>query len=88
MISQRTRDALAVKKGNGVRLGRPRQLPADVVDRIIAMRNEGLSLRAIATDLTTDGVPTAHSGRWYAATVAAILRSAEPAEEAVSTSSF
>jgi DNA invertase Pin-like site-specific DNA recombinase len=36
LIGQRTRDALAAKREQGVRLGRPQALPADVVQRIIA----------------------------------------------------
>ncbi len=34
LIGQRTKDALAVKKRQGVRLGRPPSLSADVVKRI------------------------------------------------------
>src|SRR4051812_1863523 len=35
LIGQRTRDALAVKRAQGVRLGRPRQLPSEVVIRVV-----------------------------------------------------
>jgi DNA invertase Pin-like site-specific DNA recombinase len=34
LIGQRTKDALAVRRAQGVRLGRPAVLPAAVVDRI------------------------------------------------------
>jgi DNA invertase Pin-like site-specific DNA recombinase len=76
-IGERTRDALAVRKAQGVRLGRPRLLPAATVARIGRERGAGRPLRAIAEGLAEDGIPTAHGGRtWYPATVRAVLRSA------------
>lgn len=78
VIGQRTRDALAERKRQGVRLGRPRVLPAAVLERIAADRAAGLSLRAIADALTAEEVPTAHGGaRWHASTVRAALLSLE-----------
>lgn len=77
LIGQRTKDALAAKKAAGVRLGRPRQLSDDVVDRVVREKEAGGSLAGIARALTSAGVPTAQGGkRWYASTVAAVLRSA------------
>lgn len=77
LIGQRTKDALAAKKAAGVRLGRPRQLPTEVVERIVRSKAAGGSLAGIARELTADGVATAQGGvRWYASTVAAVLRSA------------
>ena len=74
IIGQRTRDALAAKKAAGVRLGRPPAIPEHVVRRIVADREEGLSLGTIAEALTAEGVPTAQGGvRWYASTVRAVL---------------
>jgi len=76
LISARTRDALAEKRAAGVRLGRPAALPADVVSRIVADRAAGLSMPAIARNLTDEQVPTAQAGaRWYPSTIAAVLRS-------------
>ena len=70
IIGQRTKDALAVRKAQGVRMGRPATLPDYVLDRIRRERAEGRSFAAIADALTRDAVPTAHGGRrWYAATV-------------------
>ncbi len=70
LIGQRTRDAVAAKRAQGVILGRPRELPADVLRRIRAERKAGRSLRAIAAGLTDDGVPTARGGdRWQPSTV-------------------
>src|SRR5439155_5621071 len=55
LIGQRTKDALAVKRGQGVRLGRPRLIPDSVVARIVAERGEGRSLAAIADTLNSEG---------------------------------
>jgi len=78
LIGQRTKDALAAKRAAGVRLGRPRQLSDDVVERIVSAKADGGSLAGIARNLTSEGVPTAQGGkRWYASTVAAVLRSVE-----------
>ena len=41
LISRRTTDALAVKKAQGVRLGRPSQLPPEIVERIVRERAAG-----------------------------------------------
>ncbi len=75
LIAQRTREALAIKRQQGVRLGRPRKLTLDVVERITAERGAGETLQSIADGLNADGVPTAQGGtRWHASTVRAILR--------------
>jgi len=74
LIGQRTRDALAVRRAQGVRLGRPPVLPATVVERILAERRAGAGWSAIARGLDGDGVPTAQGGtRWYPATVRAVV---------------
>ncbi len=74
LISQRTKEALAVKRANGIRLGRPPTLPQPVVRRIQRQRARGDSLRKIAESLNASGVPTAQGGlEWYAATVRQIL---------------
>jgi DNA invertase Pin-like site-specific DNA recombinase len=75
LIGERTRAALATKRAAGVRLGRPRTLPLDVVRRIVRERAEASTLQAIANGLRRDGVPTAHGGQWRPGTVAAVLRS-------------
>lgn len=78
LISQRTKDALAAKRAQGVRLGRPRQLPNPVVARIRREHGQGKTLTEIARELNADGVPTAQGGKqWWPSTVRAILRSAE-----------
>lgn len=82
LIGQRTKDALAAKRAAGVRLGRPRQMPDDVVHRIVSERAAGDSLRTIAQGLNADGVPTAQGGtQWHASTVRAALATAMRAAE-------
>jgi DNA invertase Pin-like site-specific DNA recombinase len=77
-IRERTKEGLAQAKARGQRLGRPRQLPDDVVDRIVSKRREGRTIRAIAAGLNDDHVPTAQGGvRWWPSTVAAVLKSAK-----------
>ncbi len=73
LIAQRTREALAVKRSQGVRLGRPPTLDRKTVSRIRRERKRGKTLAAIAEGLAADRVPTAHGGRWHAATVRAVL---------------
>src|SRR5581483_2320648 len=75
IIGQRTREALAVKKRQGVAIGRPPTLPASVVKRIKRQRKAGKTYAAIAHALNRDAVPTAQGGRkWYPATVRGVLR--------------
>jgi DNA invertase Pin-like site-specific DNA recombinase len=75
LIGQRTRDALAVKRAQGSRLGRPIELPEGVRCRVVDLRASGLSMAAVAKALTAEGVPTARGGRWAPGTVLAVLRS-------------
>jgi len=66
LIGQRTADALAVKRAQGVKLGRPRALPDAVVARIVRERSAGLTFAAIAEGLNADGIPTALGrARWW-----------------------
>lgn len=91
MISERTRDALAVAKAKGIKLGNPRpNIPAATAARLERMAKaratvaplierlqaQGMSLRAIAADLNERRVPSATSRRWYASSVRNVLRPA------------
>jgi DNA invertase Pin-like site-specific DNA recombinase len=70
LISQRIRQALALKRVQGVRLGRPPTMSAYAIERIKRERAAGNSLTQIANGLNTDQVPTAQGGRrWHPATI-------------------
>jgi DNA invertase Pin-like site-specific DNA recombinase len=74
IIGERTREALAAKRQQGVRLGRPRSVPDTVVGRIRRADKRGRTLTEIAKNLNSGGVPTARGGRcWYPATVRQVL---------------
>jgi DNA invertase Pin-like site-specific DNA recombinase len=71
LIGQRTKDGLAVKRANGVQLGRRRSpTVSDTVRSRIVLEASTRSYAAIARALNAEGVPTAHGGaRWHAQTV-------------------
>jgi DNA invertase Pin-like site-specific DNA recombinase len=73
LIKERTREALSQVRANGTRLGRPVQLPLEVVSRITQQRLRGRSYRAIADELNHKAVATAQGGRqWWPSTVRAV----------------
>jgi hypothetical protein len=71
-----------VKRAQGVRLGRPSTLSPELVERIVRERRGGASLGAIASSLADDGVPTAHGGKWWPATVRKVLAGQDAATHA------
>jgi len=76
IIGVRTRDAMAEAKVKGVRFGRERLTPPEVVARILHEHNQGRSFNAIAKGLDADDIPTPNGGvRWYGSTVARLHRS-------------
>ncbi len=77
LISDRTKAALAVRKAQGVRLGRPTTVPPSVVARIASERAAGATWAAIADGLNADGTPTGQGGsKWFPNTVARIHKRA------------
>jgi DNA invertase Pin-like site-specific DNA recombinase len=90
---ERTRDALAHMKAEGVKLGGAalgwkhgegvdeegrrvvEAVEAEVaaVERVFALKAEGLTLRAIAAKLEAEGIATKRGGRWQAETVRKVL---------------
>jgi DNA invertase Pin-like site-specific DNA recombinase len=74
MIGQRTKDALRIKRDQGVRLGRPVVTSAEVSGRIAQLRSAGRSLQAIAATLNADGISASHGGRqWWPSSVQSVL---------------
>lgn len=75
LIGQRTKEALAIKKAQGIRLGRPPALSDAVIRRIHQERAAGLTQQAIADALNAAGVPTARgTGPWRPSTISWVLR--------------
>lgn len=75
IIGARTKDALAIKRAQGVRLGRPVSIDPLIAERIRAEHAAGESLTAIAQKLNKERVPTARGGaKWYPSTVRAVAR--------------
>ena len=78
LIGQRTREALAIKRAAGVKLGRPPAVPVEVRERIKRERDEdGRSWSEIARRLTVEGIATAHgAAKWSHVTVRKIALAA------------
>jgi DNA invertase Pin-like site-specific DNA recombinase len=82
-IGQRQADVHASRRQTGQVWGvtcGPRT-PEAVRTRVLALRANGMTVRAIAQELEAEGIPTARGGNWQASTVAKILKAkaAQPA---------
>lgn len=86
VIGERTSAALQHKIAQGQHVGSPGlgfrmadgQLQADqaegsIVERILGLREDGLTLQAIADTLNDEKIPTKRGGRWHPSTVTYIL---------------
>lgn len=57
-------------------VGRPRILEVHVIERIVKMRQDGMTIAAIAADLSRSGIPTAKGGNvWSPGTIQTVLAS-------------
>lgn len=74
VIIQRTKDALAVKKSQGVVLGRPRQITDETLEEVARLYAGCLTYFHTAAQLNDAGVPTARgTGKWHPDTVRKLL---------------
>lgn len=74
LVAERRRAAAATRRPK-TPSGRKPSVSPDLVARIRSARAGGKSFRAIADELSVDGVPTAHGGRrWWPSTIRAVLR--------------
>ena len=72
LIGQKTK-ALAVKRAQGVVLGRPREIPESTIARIRELHDAGLGLVATAKALNREGIQTPRQGKWHRAGVGRVL---------------
>lgn len=69
LIGARTREGLAQRRLEGVRLGRPPSVAAATAELITRQRLRGASWATIARELNEQGVPTGQGGaQWWPAT--------------------
>ena len=63
LIGERTKEAQ--KRAQGVRLGCPREVNEETIERIQELFEAGFSVAAIARRLNEENVPTPRGGRWH-----------------------
>lgn len=75
MIGERTKAALAVKRADGVQLGKPSTIPADLQALILQRKAAGQSLQGIARYLNAEGIPTpSGAGRWSHTVIGGVVK--------------
>jgi DNA invertase Pin-like site-specific DNA recombinase len=76
MIGMRTKDGLAEKRAEGVRLGRPRSVSDGLLEAIVALYLSEENFSQVARMLNEAELETPHGGKkWYPATVQKIVTS-------------
>jgi DNA invertase Pin-like site-specific DNA recombinase len=74
-IGERTREALAVRRGQGVKLGRPPSISPELAKRIRDLRAAGGTLQSICDVLNQEGTPTPRGGTlWRPTSLRSVLR--------------
>jgi len=68
-IGERTKEALAVKKAEGVILGSPRTMSADIRARILSEVEAGKGYREIVRLLNEEAIPPTRGNQWHASTI-------------------
>ena len=78
IIAERAKDVHKDRRQQGIvwgkDMGPKNKTPAVIKEKILIMRSQGLSLRAIATALNNEGVVAPNGGVWYHSTVSNILK--------------
>ena len=75
VIGQRIKEALAVKRAEGVRLGRPESIDPPLRRRIRSLRTRGWTLQRICDRLNAEEIPTAQGGdTWRPSSLQSLLR--------------
>jgi DNA invertase Pin-like site-specific DNA recombinase len=76
-IGERTKAAMSVAKSRGVHCGRRSLASTELISEIVAKRGAGLTLRAIASELSSEGVATLGGAQaWSAESVRLLLKRA------------
>jgi DNA invertase Pin-like site-specific DNA recombinase len=84
-IGERVAASHKVRRALGKRTTPGPELPAGVRERIADAVAGGQTLRSVAAQLNTEGVPTARGGTWHASTVRHVVRSVERERELAAT---
>ena len=82
LMGLRTKEGMAQRRLEGVKLGRPSGVSDETRALITELRSNGMSLRLIADELHARCVPTAQGAKmWYASSVKTILDAELTAEQ-------